>query len=246
MLAVVARLDRFNLTRTPNFEPRRPTGIPTAIAAAGAPLLFQPIRSAPDTVVRDWLVSLGNAGLIEGFEQKSLRQWKRAHPGHRSFTVIRHPLLRAHVAFRENIVSGRSGNHRRTLIRAYKAELPDPGTAFADAEAERAAFLVFLHYAKLSAAGQTGLKVDPNWASQMAVVQGFAGFQPPDMVIREDRLAEGLSFLAREVGSDAPPLRTDHAAEQALGAIHDDRLEAAAAEAYPRDYLGFGYSRWKR
>lgn len=242
----LAQFDRFNLTRTPNFEPRRPTGIPTAVAAAGAPVLFQPIRSAPDANVRDWLAALGGAGVIEGFEQKSLRQWKRAHPGHRSFTVIRHPLLRAHVAFRKNIVSGKLGDHRRTLVRAYKAELPEPGAGFADAEAERAAFLVFLHYAKLSAAGQTGLKVDPNWASQMAVVQGFAGFQPPDMVIREDRLAEGLSFLARGVGSDAPPVRPDHAAEQALCAIHDDRLEAAAAEAYPRDYLGFGYSRWKR
>jgi LPS sulfotransferase NodH len=245
MRAALARLDRFNLTRTPNFEPRRSGGIPTAIAAVGAALLFQPVRSAPDAAIRDWLATLAGGGVIEGFEQKSLRQWKRMHPGHRSFTVIRHPLLRAHVAFREKIVSGALAEHRRMLIRAYKAMLPEPGTDFPDAEAERSAFLVFLHYAKLSAAGQTGLKVDPNWASQTAVVQGFAGFQQPDMVIREDRLAEGLAYLAREVGVDAPPVTHDQTAERALAAIHDKDLEVAAAEAYPRDYLGFGFARWK-
>lgn len=45
--------------------------------------------------------------------QKSLRQWKRARPGHRSFTVIRHPLLRAHQAFLTQIVSG----ERPSIIR---------------------------------------------------------------------------------------------------------------------------------
>lgn len=244
--AALARLDRFNLARTPNFEPRRSAAIPTVVAAADAPLLFIPVRSAPDAEVRDWLAAIGRGGLLDGFEQKTLRQWKRANIGQRSFTVIRHPLLRAHVAFREKILSGKLAAYRQTLIRAYKAVLPDPGQPFADAEAERAAFLVFLTYVKLSVAGQTGLRVDAHWASQTAVLQGFAGFQTPDMVIREDRLTEGLAFLAEEIGIDAPKtVRRDTAAAAALLAVHSDALEDAAAAAYPRDYVGFGFGRWK-
>ena len=235
-------IDVFALNRTPNFEPRRPAAIPTAVAAAKAPLLYFPVRSGPQGV-QDWLGGFG--GLIEGFEQKTLRQWKRVNPGHRSFTVIRHPLLRAHVAFREKIVSGQLADHRRILIRAYKADLPDPGQPFPDAAAERAAFLVFLHYVRLANMGHTGQRVDPNWASQTAILQGFAGFQPLDLVIREDRLTEGLVYLADEVGVTPPrPILSDPAADH-LAAIHDDSLEEAAEQAYARDFMGFGFTRWR-
>ncbi len=242
LASALARADLFALARSPVFEPRRPAAIPTAVAAAGAPLLFFPVRSAPETPIRDWLTSLG--GLIEGFEQKTLRQWKRENPGHRAFTVVRHPLLRAHVAFREKIVSGKLADHRRVLIRAYKAVLPDPGEDFPDPEAEHAAFLVFLHYARLATSGQSGQRVDPNWASQTAILQGFAGFQPLDLIVREDRLPESLAYLAAEVGlaSCAPP-PADLAAA-ALSAIWSRELEAAAAEAYARDYQGLGFGRW--
>ena len=236
-------IDVFGLSRTPNFEPRRSAVIPNVIAAAAAPLLFFPILSAPDAAIRDWLSGFG--GLVDGFEQKTLRQWKRDHPGHRSFAVVRHPLLRAHAAFRNQIVSGQLADHRRTLIRAYKAELPEPGQPFADAAAERAAFLVFLRYSRLATAGQTGQRVNPHWASQTATLQGFAGFQPLDLVIREDRLVEGLGFLAAEVGVKSPPVPAPDPASQALAAIYDETLETAAAEAYARDYLGFGFGPWR-
>jgi hypothetical protein len=54
---------------------------------------------------------------VGDFVQKSLRQWKKAQRPHRSFTVLRHPLLRAHVAFLSMIVSGRLAEHRATLGR---------------------------------------------------------------------------------------------------------------------------------
>jgi LPS sulfotransferase NodH len=237
----LARADLFALARTPLFEPRRPAAIPTAVAAG--PLLFLPVRGAPDAAIRAWLERFG--ALTDGFDHKSLRAWKRAHPGHRSFTVIRHPLLRTHVAFRERIVSGKLVDHRRTLIRAYKADLPEPGQPFADAGAERAAFLIFLHYCRLATAGQAGQRVDPAWASQSAVVQGFAGFHPPDLVIREDRLPQALAFLADEVGLPGPPAPPPDAAASALAAIWDDSLEIAAEAAYGRDYMGFGFGPWQ-
>ncbi len=43
MEAALARLDRFNLARTPNFEPRRQATIPSFTAATGAGALFMPI-----------------------------------------------------------------------------------------------------------------------------------------------------------------------------------------------------------
>jgi hypothetical protein len=238
----IAAIDVFNLGRTPSFEPRRAAGVPTALASE-AGLLFFPIRSGPETAIRDWFTGLGD--VTEGFEQKSLRQWKRKHPGHRSFTVIRHPLLRAHAAFRRKIVAGDAPDLRRILINGFLAELQPPGEPFASVEAERAAFRIFLTYCRLAIGGQTGARVDPSLASQTAVLQGFAGFHPMDLVIREDRLAAGLAFLAAEAGVSPPPALAPDPAEAALVSIYDESLEEAAAEAYARDYLGFGFTRWR-
>ena len=236
----IAAVDVFNLGRTPSFEPRRAAGVPTVLASDFASLLFFPIRSGPESIIRDWFARLG--AMSDGFEQKSLRQWKRKHPGHRSFTVLRHPLLRAHVAFRRKIVMGEAQDLRRILINGFLAELQPPGEPFATPEAERAAFLIFLNYCRLAVGGQTGARVDPSLASQTALVQGFASFQPLDYLLREDRLGEGLAMLATEMGINDPsiPRSVEHAA---LMSILDPTLEAAAAEAYQRDYVGFGFSR---
>ncbi|MES2916593.1 MAG: nodulation protein NodH [Pseudomonadota bacterium] len=237
----IAAVDVFSLGRTPSFEPRRAAGVPTALAS-DAGLLFFPVRSGPEAPIRDWFASLGD--VQDGFEQKSLRQWKRQHPGQRSFTVIRHPLLRAYAAFRRKIVLGEAPDLRRILINGFLAELQPPGEPFATVEAERVAFRVFLTYCRLAIGGQTGARVDPSLASQTAILQGFASFHPMDIVIREDRLAAGLAFLAAEAGV-APPVRiAPDPAEAALLSICDDSLEDAAAEAYARDYLGFGFTRW--
>jgi len=243
-LATAAQgIDTFALSRTPSFEPRRPAAVSTALAAAGAPLLFFPIRSGPEALVRSWLSGFG--GLRDDFDQQTLRQWKRDHPRHRSFTVIRHPLLRAHVAFREKIVAGELADRRRILMRDYDAVLPEPGQPFPDAEAERAAFRIFLDYCRFATSGQAGQRVDPNWASQTAILQGIAGFQPLDLIIREDRLTAGLAFLAAETGCTGPADLPPDAAVAALDAIHADSLETAAAAAYARDYAGFGFDRWR-
>ncbi len=246
MEAALARLDRFNLNRTPNFEPRRPPAIPSFVAVEGAGLLYMPIRSGPEAHVQAWMVRLGRGGLVGDFVQKTLRQWKKAHPGHRSFTVVRHPLLRAHQAFLAQIVSGKLAEHRQALVRTQKADLPPPGQPFLDLAQHREAFAAFLRYAKLSVAGQMGQKVPPHWASQTAVLQGFAGYQGPDLVLREDRMAEGLAFLAAETGlTEAPPAPQDRAAAEALEEIWQPEMEEAAQEAWARDYVGLGFSRWR-
>ena len=236
-----AAIDVFNLGRTPSFEPRRAAGVPAALASDTG-LLFFPIRSGPEPAIRDWFMTLG--AVTEGFEQKSLRQWKRKHPGHCSFTVLRHPLLRAHAAFRTKIVDAEAPDLRRILINGFLAELQPPGEPFATVEAERAAFRIFLTYCRLAVGGQTGARLDPSLASQTALVQGFASFQPLEHLLREDHLTGGLAALAAEAGVATPMIAPDPA-EAALLSIWDDSLESAAAEAYARDYMGFGFSRWK-
>lgn len=239
MEQALARLDRFNLSRTPNFEPRRNAAIPGYVAGREVPLVFMPVKGAPS--VTDWMAGLGG---VEGdFTHKTLRQWKRAHPGHRAFTVLRHPLDRAHRAFWALEQGGGMQQEQRNILsRVHGVTLPRAGEVL-DRDTRRASFLAFLRFLKRNLAGQTGFRTDAAWASQTAVLQGFAQFQPPDLILREESLAEGLAFLCAEVGVTAPPpaLPRD-ACDDALDTIRDGELEEAARDAYQRDYMGFGFT----
>lgn len=248
MAAGLARLDRFNLGRTPNFEPRRGAGVPGWVAAAAAPILYMPLKGGPEARVRDWLAGFGGgAGLIEGFNQKSLKHWQKSNPGGRSFTVLRHPLLRAHAAFCDRILSGAAGEVRGILKRAWKIDLPPPDRLdrlTPDQQAE--AFAKFLGFLRGNLAGQTSVRIDAAWASQTAAVQGFAAQLPPDALLREDRLAQGLGWLAAEAGVPCPPLPPEPATiGHPLAAIVTPDHHAAAREAYARDYQMFGFGDWQ-
>jgi hypothetical protein len=241
MERAISRLDRFNLARTPNFEPRRPPMVPQFVAAQGAPLLYMPIRGGPVAQVTQWLKGFG--GVETAFTQKTLRQWKKARPQHRSFTVVRHPLARAHEAFVTQIVGAAFPEIRNQLEKVHKLPLPPVGKAYGDVDSHRLGFLAFLKWLKLNISGQTAIRVDAHWASQSAVLQGFAQFQAPDMVLREDNLAAGLGFLAQDVGHDAPDYLP---ATPGLGEIYHEDLESAARDAYTRDYIAFGFRDWKQ
>lgn len=240
MEAALSRIDRFNLSRTPNFEPRRPAGIPGFVAARDVPLLFMPVKGGPVAQVVAWLMGFG--GVERDFTQKSLRQWKRTAPGHRSFAVVRHPLLRAHAVFNAQVLGSTQQDFRNMLTRQHGVNLPKQGAHYPDVQAYRDGFLNFLRFAKKNLGGQTAVKVDPHWASQTAVLQGFAQAQAPDLVLREDRLAEGLAWLCAEVGAAPVPLPPlEEPAPVPLSSIWDEELEVACRDAYGRDYIAFGY-----
>lgn len=241
MAVALSQLDRFNLARTPNFEPRRAPAIPSFLAAGTA--LYMPMRGGPEAEVTQWLAGLGP---VSGdFSQKTLRQWLRKNPRHRSFTVLRHPLARAHAGFCSHILTGALPQIREGLIKSYKVTLPNLGESLPLAD-YRQAFLDFLRFLKLNVAGQTGLRIDPHFASQTAVLQGFAQFQGPDLVLREDSLPVGLGFLAMELGTDCPSLpNLPDPSHDLLAQIYDGELEAAAREAYNRDYMGYGFGDWR-
>jgi len=253
MTSALAGVDRFNLTRTPNFEPRRGPAVPTYVAAAETPLLYMPVRGGPEAAVAGWLAALDGIeaeALPRKMTQKDLRHWKRQHPGHRSFTVLRHPVARAHHVFCTRILDDGPGSFRQirdTLRRKFKLPLPKsaPGDGY-DADAHRAAFLGFLDFVKMNLAGQTAVRVDGAWGTQAQTLSGFADFALPDLVLREDEMAQLLPELARRVGHGAPPAPAPAAAQGpvALSEIYDAALEERVADIYQRDYMMFGFESW--
>ncbi|WP_299026485.1 nodulation protein NodH [uncultured Sulfitobacter sp.] len=254
MEAALARLDRFDLTRTPNFEPRRGPNVPGYVVGVQAPLLYMPIAGGPQQEVRRWLAALDGEkqnALGMKMTQQQLRQWKRKSVGHRSFTVLRHPILRAHDVFCHRIMNSGQGSYlqlRRTLVRRYKLPLPEEGTEnTVDLATHRTAFLAFLAFLKGNLAGQTSVRVDPAWCTQAQAIQGFGEFTLPDLILREDDMVRELDALARSVGyTDAPrvapvSLHGFHALED----FYDDETETLGADVYERDYMMFGFDRWR-
>lgn len=252
MIAALGGLDRFNLTRTPNFEPRRGPAVPGYVAGAATPLLFLPVRGGPDDIVLNWMAEMDGAGNLEtGMNQKRLRQWKRARPGHRSFTVLRHPLARVHAVFCNRILATGTGSFakiRDTLRRRFNLPIPagEPSASYTLSD-HRAAFEAFLDFVAMNLAGQTSIRVDAAWATQSNVLSGFAELAPPDLILREDEIGERLPDLARRVGCAKPPA-PDPAQPEApysLDDIWDEALERRAAEIYQRDFMMFGFGPWR-
>ena len=255
MESALARMDRFNLTRTPNFEPRKGPQVPSYVAAPRAPLLYLPLAGGPTGPVTTWLSELDDgADPQTAFTQKTLRQWKTAMVGHRSFTVLRHPLARAHSAFCTFILPTDAGSFpdiRAALSQQFNVPMPpfdpfrDPDAGYDD-KAHRTAFLGFLQFLKRNLQGQTGLRVDPAWASQLTLLQGMVEVGLPDIVMREERLEADLSILAAQIGRETMPavpgVTDPHAAR--LSRIVDAELRGAARDAYGRDFTAFGFGDW--
>lgn len=244
MLAGLGRIDFFNARHTPSFEPRRQGAINTYVASEAVPLLFQPVKAAPDHALRQWLQSYGS--VVTAFDRQGLKAWRGDRPGHRSFTVLRHPLARAHAAFCDYLAKDWMAELRGHMKRVHKFELPPKGTGFGDLAAHRVGFLKFLEVIKHLHAGRTELRTPPHLASQLATVTGFAQLQAPDHLLREDRLEEGLAFVCAEAGVALKPLPVVMEAEPfPLEALYGRDVEAAAREAYGRDYNAFGYGDWR-
>ena len=239
MAAELARLDPFMLRRIPNFEPRRGPAVPSFLGSeAGKGLIFMPVRGGPSGSVGRWLRAMGE--VAEDFNQNSLRQWKRRHAGHRSFTVLRHPLLRAWAAF-ESLIGGGNAGLRQLMRDIHRVALPPDGElAGLDPSRKIALFAAFLDFLRRNLNGQTSLPTYPGWASQSEILAGFAGFGAPDMVLRESELPRGLSWLAAAAGITAPADFPDP--DPVPDFLEDGELRALAKKAYLRDYVAFGFA----
>lgn len=255
MLTSLSGLDRFNLTRTPNFEPRRGPAVPSYVLGAVTPFLYMPVRGGPEKEIRQWMAQLDGVpedSLVDGVNQKQLRQWLRGHPGHRRFTVLRHPLARAHTVFCHRILNKGPGcftKIRNTLRRQFKLPIPEgtPDARYGRAE-HRAAFEAYLEFVRMNLAGQTGIRIDGNWCTQAQALACFSDFASPDLVLREEELADLLPVLAARYGHKSPPLPQTATADGpfALNDIYDSDLEDLAAQVYQRDYILFGFGPWRK
>ncbi|OIQ33238.1 MAG: nodulation protein NodH [Alphaproteobacteria bacterium MedPE-SWcel] len=254
MMDALSGLDRYNLSRTPNFEPRRGPAVPGYVAGVVTPVLYLPVRNGIEDLVTGWIGSLDSVapdGLITKMNQKQLRHWRRGHPGHRSFTVVRHPLARAHTVFCTRILSKGPGSLlqiRNTLRRRFNLEIPEQGVDETYGLSQhRLAFEQFLKFLKANLAGQTSVRIDPNWASQAQVLCGFSELAVPDLVLREEDMATDLPWLAQKLGrmNPAPAPRMEADQPHALSAIYDADLEALCQSIYQRDYLTLGYGAWR-
>ncbi|RVT83401.1 nodulation protein NodH [Rhodobacteraceae bacterium CCMM004] len=255
MVAALGDIDHFDMGRTPNFEPRRGPNVPGFYTAAAAPVLFMPLRGGPTDRVTAWLAGLDGVPvqrLGHGLSQKDLRRWKRQAGRHLSFSVLRHPLARAHAAFcRRILVPGPDcyADLRETLRTHYAIPLPEgaPGADYGPADHGRA-FRAFLTFLRGNLGGQTGVRVDASWASQSALLQGMGQFLLPDRLLREENLARDLDRISADLGLAAVPL-PDAAPDPgpvALTDIHDGEVEAMARDVYKRDYMMFGFEDWRR
>lgn len=162
--------------------------------------------------------------------------------------MLRHPIARAHTVFCDKILAKGSGSYpkiRRTLTRKY--DLPTVDWADWTPDQHHAAFSAFLTFLKGNLAGQSAIRVDAFWCSQLASLQGFAGFVTPDYVLREDDLAQDLTMLTERLGlsSAALPQPTPSLVGLSLADIYDDGLESLCRSAYQRDYMMFGFGSWQ-
>lgn len=254
MQSAIKQIDFMNLARTPSFEPRRGAGVPGYIAGNKTPMLFIPIKGAPGSQIADWIAKhdgCAASDLAQGFNQKTLRQWRRKHSGYQSLTVVRHPLDRAHFCFCEYILSPENGEYndvRLVLGRDYGLNLPSRGAddPTYDQKAHKAVFLDFLTFLKGNLASQTSLRVDPAWASQNAILQGVSSIAPVGNIIRENDLQQSLQHIERLLG-----LKNIKVAAQpetrlpfALQDFYDEDVEEKSRDIYQRDYLHFGFGDW--
>lgn len=246
MERALATFDWAALSCLPNFEPRRGPGVPRAVAATGAPLLFLPLPGIRDDAVRAWLSQMGG-GVTKGFTQGTLRDWMRDRPGHRSFTVVSHPLLRAYTVFRHVLADDDFEGLRIGLKQEWSVPIPSAGTmADLAPQDERAAFLGFLRFLRANLQGQTPVQQHSLWASQSLLIEGMAQFMSPDLIARSETLAADLDCVVRLAGLPAQPgPLTDVAADERVGLSRfcDRQVEAAAYAAYARDYQLLGYAR---
>jgi hypothetical protein len=249
--AAMAALDRFNLNRTPNFEPRRGAAVPSYVAAKDAGLLFMPMQGGPTQAVMKWLGDVvgGSENLISNLNQRQLRHWKSVQDIYRSFTVLRHPVARAHEVFCTKILSDGEGSFRkirRTLRNRFGLPIPESmEDATYSADDHRIAFLAFLEWLQANLNGQTAIRQDAHWVAQASLLEGFSGFQAPDFVFREDELGSALPQLAEQVGATAVSFEPQAAPLPfTLSEIYDADIEKRAQMTYARDYEAFGFKNW--
>ncbi|MGB3407136.1 MAG: nodulation protein NodH [Jannaschia sp.] len=244
MRSHLARLDPFGLFRSVTLEPSRGTEIATLMAAAESPLICLPVPGGPTDAVRDWMTRLDGAPPTEGMTERDLRPWLRKNKAFTSFAVLRHPLARAHDAWRATL--GGKGQDANTLRRILTNQhgVTFPQSDAADAHAD--GLLAFLKFLKANLGGQSSLPVAPEWASQAEILAGLAKAILPQRILREFEVQTELDRLS-EMSGKAPHafLATPETPGPSLAEIYVEAHDDVIVDVYRRDFMQFGFKRWK-
>ena len=246
----IARLDRFNLARTPNFEPRQSPPLWGFRACPNLPLVYAPIPGGHERPILSWMAQADGVGmreLLSDFTPDGWRDWQRAHPRRVAFTVLRHPLERAHEVFVRQVILGKRANVRAFIERVHGLVLPEDeaGALAMGRDAHRQGFLAFLHFVQANLAGQTALPVRPVWASQTRLLEALTAQCQPHRMLRAERLAQELPALAGDLGHLLPPFELPARAPLlSLREVHDGEIDLACRAAYGVDFEVLGFDDW--
>ena len=236
MRAALARWARPSLGAAREIPAEPDALLSAVIAVMEAPLLYLPVGSGPDAAVEHWLRGFG--ALTRRMSRQELDEWRAAQPGHLAFSVLRHPVARAHAAFARRVL-GRGARPyagiRDRLVRFHDLSLPEEG----DLKAEKAAFRSFLKFLGHNLAGRTGIRRDPDWIPQGVALRGHARHALPARILREEEMAQDLPEIAARLG--LAPQAPVPEAEAELAALYDEEIEQLTRAAYARDYLEFGF-----
>lgn len=245
--ASLAKIDPFSLDHLSHDTVDRAPGVPRFAATASGELLFLPVPGSFVDETRAWLEDTSGP-IVDGMNQRDLRKWMLNFPQHRKFTVLRHPLARAHFAFCRDVLPPkrpRTATMRRLLRNRYNVPLPKegPGKDYT-LDQHRAAFLAWLHFLKGCLSGQTAIRPLLLWVPQHDALQAMAKVALPDLIVREgdQRALDGVRGIS---GCDKPKLQLSREdVPFTLAQVHTGEVEKAAEAVYRKDYTAFGFTMW--
>lgn len=256
-----------------SFDPLRRANIPKMVSCISQPILFVPIPGGPNAEVLRWMNTIDEGApqsgshaqavmngeiLHTGHNQRTLFEWMEANPDVATLTAVNHPLTRAYDAFMTKVFPTGEGTYaviREQLVNYFGVALPDldvmEGATRKSLEAEgysigqhRAAFHGFLRFLKDNLSGQTSIRKDGLWDSQMTFVTGFNSAVPISIIVKEGQMDAGFRYVESVLDLPAPPIgapiKPDHMFT--LDEIYTRQTENLARKAYAVDYGRFGFA----
>lgn len=214
--------------------------------------MYVPMCNRPIPAVVSWLRSFSPDGdLLDGFCQKTLKEWLDVNANGLKFSVIQHPLVRVYTAFWDHILLENDNSFprfRNRLEKDYGVLLPKTQndlTSFSTDDI-RHLFRTFLVYVKANLQGQTPLRVDASWATQDAFCGSFSGLTLPRFILKEDELPTRLPQLAQMVGIDTVQNYTATISDVVIQLcdIVDSDIQDKIRAIYNRDFVSFGFCDW--
>ena len=241
MDAAIARLRPFDFGSSPTAQANSGISVLQVAISNEKSLVFQPIFGGPNATVINWLKSLDARAMNEKLTEKELRDWMVKHPGFLSFTVVRHPLVRAYHIFKSKVLNKDAAGFdriRKALRQQYA--IPIHQIHEDDQESYRDAFLGYLRFLKSLLGGQTSLFVKPVLAPQISAIATFSEFLLPHRILREDRLVQAFAQI---VGDDDVVKKISLPRFDDLSDIYVTEMDQLVRAAYPDDYVIFGFDR---